>query len=109
MTTGPAPKSQLMWPGLVGLLGLKASRVLTISITAAETQSHDFIRVCSFDYKGGRNAFTRLSSSCQKIVWLAESDCFCPLPQLSYEKVFRCRAVPKVLFHFARTLRRSDG
>jgi hypothetical protein len=27
----------------------------------------------------------------------------------SYEKVFCCQAVPKVLFHFARTVRRSDG
>ena len=37
------------------------------------------------------------------------SDCFCPLPQHSYQKVFRCQGVPKVLFHFARTVRRSDG
>jgi hypothetical protein len=26
-----------------------------------------------------------------------------------YEKALRCQAVPKVLFHFARTVRRRDG
>jgi hypothetical protein len=38
MTTGPAPKSQLMWPGLVGLLGLFAGlcSIFALVVTVAE-------------------------------------------------------------------------